>query len=273
MNKAIIITLIIAALIPLVESNIILINQYITENFTSLNNLSIAMKESPLIITLNKEIKNLNLETNKVSCNVFNKNTIICEADNLPIFFSLTFETDEIIKNNTYEINILTKAEKFYLIIYLPIGYIVKQENIAENPNFLSDGKRIILYFSKNNITTFSTNFTLEKVKEEKIIGPPTSLIIIALVALSIVLIIIYLYYKGKLEKQKKSIMQVLDPNEKKVLEILMQNNPITQKKIVELTQLSKAEVSKIISSLKQRGIVEIEKRGRNNIVYLKKAI
>ncbi|MEM5828008.1 MAG: winged helix-turn-helix transcriptional regulator [Candidatus Aenigmatarchaeota archaeon] len=273
MNKPLIITLILAIILPLIKGNIILIEQTITENFTSINNVSIAMKESPLTIILNREIKNLDVSNKNISCDIFNKNSIICNSQELPISFSITFETEEIIKDNIYELSIVTKAEKLYLTIYLPVGYVVKEENVAENPKFLSDGKRIILFFSKNNATTFSTKFSIEKVKEEKIITYPYSLIIIILVVISIALIIIYLYYKGKLEKQRKSIIEVLEPNERKVLEILMQNNPITQKKIVELTQLSKAEVSKIISSLKQRGIVDVEKRGRNNIIYLKKKI
>jgi len=278
MKKLAILTLATLSVLLLVKSNTISIEQFITENFTSINNATIVLKEESLSITLNKEITKLEVLENqeKVSCEIFEKNTILCKGLNksyLPLSFKIYFETEKVIDNEKYQIKILSKMDKFYLITYLPIGFAIKEDKteIPYLQTFGSDGKRIYAFFSANNTNIFESSFTLTKITEVKIIEPPNSLIIIVLVVAAVIIAIVYLYYKGKIEKQKRAIIEVLDLNERKVLEILMKNNPINQKKIVELTQLSKAEVSKIISSLKQRGIVNIERRGRNNIIYLQK--
>jgi len=63
----------------------------------------------------------------------------------------------------------------------------------------------------------------------------------------------------------------LLDKDEKKVLEIILREKEIIQRKIVSSTNLSKTKVSRIISRLKERGIIEVEKRGRTNLIKLKK--
>ncbi|MBU5682255.1 MAG: winged helix-turn-helix transcriptional regulator [Candidatus Aenigmarchaeota archaeon] len=280
MNKLAKIVIIAILILPLaLSNNIISIDQYITEDLKTINNITITLKEKDISMVFNKELYNLKIleGSDKVNCNLFEKNSIICEVLNisdLPISFKISVETDKIVdEKNRYEFKLLTKAERFYISIFLPIGYAVKEEKeeIAENITFLSDGKRIILFVRKNNITTFELSFTLKKI--EKIIPLPYSIITIIVIASLIIIAILYLYYKIKLEKERKKIIEVLDINERKVLEILMKNNPINQKKLVELTQLSKAKISKIISSFKQRGIVSVEKRGRNNIIYLNKKL
>lgn len=280
MNKLAKIAIIAILILPLaLSNNIISIDQYITEDLKTINNITITLKEKDISMVFNKELYNLKIleGSDKVNCNLFEKNSIICEVLNisdLPISFKISVETDKIVdEKNRYEFKLLTKAERFYISIFLPIGYAVKEEKeeIPENITFLSDGKRIILFVRKNNITTFELSFTLKKI--EKIIPLPYSIITIIVIASLIIITILYLYYKIKLEKERKKIIEVLDINERKVLEILMKNNPINQKKLVELTQLSKAKISKIISSFKQRGIVSVEKRGRNNIIYLNKKL
>lgn len=270
-----IITLII--LLPLVFSNTILIEQVITEDFEILNNITVFLRENNIILTFNKEILDLKILENeeRIMCKTFEKYSIVCETKNithLPLSFKI-FTQFEKIKNNRYEIKLLTKAEKFYFSIYLPIGYIVKEsrEEIPNNVTTLSDGKRIMLFFRKENVTTFETYFTLKQV--EKIIPFPYSIITLILAASIIIVTILYIYYKIKVERERKRIMEMLNPNERKVLEILFKIPKITQKKLVEFTQLSKAEISKIISSLKQRNVIDVERRGRNNIIRLKKKI
>lgn len=277
------IILFIITLLHVVFSNQMVIEQLITENFSSINNLTIILRDEDFSITLNKEILNLRFFENeeKINCNLFDKFSIVCKVKNksfLPIMFKINFETDKIIgDDNKYELKILSRLERFFLYIYLPIGFIVKEEKeqIPNNATLLSDGKRIILFFKNDNVTTFETYFTIERTGEKKEIPIqfPYSITTLIILVVIVLVLIIYLYYKKKLEKFKKEIIEVLDPNEKKVLEILLKNNPINQKKIVELTQLSKAEISKIVSSLKQRGIVDVEKRGRNNIIYLRKTL
>ena len=66
--------------------------------------------------------------------------------------------------------------------------------------------------------------------------------------------------------KQKKSVLKVLDPDEKKIYEIVIRGKT-TQNKIVREADMSKAKVSRILSRLESRGLVRRERRGRTNIV------
>jgi len=178
--------------------------------------------------------------------------------------------TKENIKNSLHklEVSISETAKKAIIIISLPQGSSLKQsqEELIPKPKFSTDGKRIYLFYEFQDFQTFSTSFEIEK-----IISTDMSIYIISIAILVIILISLYVYFKFASFKKYQEFLVLLSENERKVLEILRKNSKIDQKKIVELSNLSKAEVSKIISSFKQRGIVKVEKRGRNNIVKLVK--
>lgn len=276
--KSLLKLLIFLSIIPIILGNEIIIEQYLNEDFTTKNNISIISKSVDTILTFNKQLFNLTVDQKeKINCDIFEKNSIICKVKNqndLPILYKIYVETEKIVnENKEYELKILTSARSFNLIVYLPIGYVLEEEmgKIKNLVNASSDGKRIILHFRDSNITVFETKFKIKEV--ERIIPFPYSLITIILTIFLAGIVIVYFYYKSKLEKQRLELMKILEPKEKNILEILLKNNPINQKKLVELTQLSKAEISKIVYSLKNRGIVDVEKRGRNNIIYLKKKI
>jgi len=190
---------------------------------------------------------------------------------NLPTTDRKTYHlkvTKESIKNSLHrlEISISETAKKAIIIISLPQGSSLKQsqEELIPKPKLSTDGKRIYLFYEFQDFQMFSTSFEVER-----IISTDISIYIILIAILVIILISFYVYFKFISFRKYKEFLVLLSENERKVLEILRKNNKIDQKKIVELSNLSKAEVSKIISSFKQRGIVEVEKRGRNNIVKL----
>jgi DNA-binding transcriptional ArsR family regulator len=71
--------------------------------------------------------------------------------------------------------------------------------------------------------------------------------------------------------KSQKLVLSVLDEYERRIVNILLTEDRIKQKKIVKMTKLSKAKVSRVIKSLAERGLVEVERRGRTNLLRLKK--
>lgn len=71
--------------------------------------------------------------------------------------------------------------------------------------------------------------------------------------------------------KSEKLVLSVLDEHERKVISIISEAGTIKQKKIVETTKLSKAKVSRVVKSLAERGLIEVERRGRTNIINLVK--
>jgi uncharacterized membrane protein len=59
--------------------------------------------------------------------------------------------------------------------------------------------------------------------------------------------------------------------DERKVLDVLLKENRISQKKIARETGFSKAHISRISKKLEDRGIIERNKKGRTYEVILKK--
>jgi uncharacterized membrane protein len=63
-----------------------------------------------------------------------------------------------------------------------------------------------------------------------------------------------------------------MDDYEKNIISSIEKaGGKINQKKIAVDTNLSKAKVSRVVHKLLERGIVEVERRGRTNIVSLSK--
>jgi uncharacterized membrane protein len=192
---------------------------------------------------------------------------IVCNLPTLErktYYLNVTKEKEE--KNHyKLEVSISESVKKAFITIILPEGSFIKHsENLLPKPKFASDGRRIYVIYEFKDLQFFSTSFEIERTLPKDI----STSIIVAIIFL-ISSLSIYLYFKFSSLKKYKEFLILLDENERKVLEILKKNPKIVQKKIVELTNLSKAKVSKIISSFKQRGIVEVERRGRNNIIKL----
>ena len=71
--------------------------------------------------------------------------------------------------------------------------------------------------------------------------------------------------------KSDKLVLSVLDEYERKIVDIVSAEGEVKQKKIVELTNMSKAKVSRVIKSLVNRGVVDVERSGRTNRVRMSK--
>lgn len=68
-----------------------------------------------------------------------------------------------------------------------------------------------------------------------------------------------------------KEILPVLTESERKVMEILInENKPVDQRRIVKELDFSKAKVSRIIYDLEKRGLIDKRRKGRTNILSLK---
>lgn len=75
--------------------------------------------------------------------------------------------------------------------------------------------------------------------------------------------VIIVLY----LRRSKNVVLSVLDEYERKVMDVISKEGEVKQKQVVNMTNLSKAKVSRVVKSLADRGLVEAERRGRTNIL------
>ncbi|MCS7123067.1 MAG: winged helix-turn-helix transcriptional regulator, partial [Candidatus Aenigmarchaeota archaeon] len=64
---------------------------------------------------------------------------------------------------------------------------------------------------------------------------------------------------------------EVLDPDEKKIYEIVQKEGKIKQNRLVELTGFSKVKVSRVVKSLKDKKLINVEKLGKTNLISLRK--
>jgi uncharacterized membrane protein len=71
-------------------------------------------------------------------------------------------------------------------------------------------------------------------------------------------------------QKQLQRILKVLPEGERILVELLLKEGKMEQTYLVAESQLSKVKVSRIISKLEDRGIVEKKPLGNTNLIKLK---
>lgn len=77
-----------------------------------------------------------------------------------------------------------------------------------------------------------------------------------------------------ELEKTTKALIQFLSTDERKVVEKLIEEKgKILQSEITRIEGLGKVKSHRILQKLSDRGVIEIEKHGKTNIVKLTKTI
>lgn len=82
------------------------------------------------------------------------------------------------------------------------------------------------------------------------------------------VAVVLALLIMRRAKKSEELIVSVLDEYERKVMDTIhTAGGIINQRKVVQDLNLSKAKVSRIVKSLAERGVIEVEKRGRTNIL------
>jgi len=81
---------------------------------------------------------------------------------------------------------------------------------------------------------------------------------------------IVYLFEEKVNKLQLNKLLKILPKDERKVLEVLTERNEVEQRKLGTLTELSTVKISRVISNLEQRGIIEKKKQGYTNLIILK---
>lgn len=74
-------------------------------------------------------------------------------------------------------------------------------------------------------------------------------------------------------EKEKKylnNILNILEKEEKNIIEYLIKNNGVaTQYELVKISKTNKVKVHRIIEKLEKKGVIEKQKIGKINKIYL----
>jgi len=196
----------------------------------------------------------------------------------------MSFETRDFVKTleKTYffdsDMSISKNIDQVYVSVKLPEGTGMPSDvtaakiSYSENSTKTTDGRRIIIQWNLRNVQArqpLRFQFLYEDVEMQPIFS--IRLRYFVLLGLGAAAIIAFLVYRYKI-KPEKLVLSVLDDYERKVVDIISANKGVVnQKKIVQETNLSKAKISRVVKSLAERGLVEVERRGRTNILKLVK--
>jgi predicted transcriptional regulator len=187
----------------------------------------------------------------------------------------LNFETDDfvrVIEDKYYfdaDFTLGKGINNLFVSVKLPEGFALVSEekgrvSFSENATILSDGRHHIITWRFVDLKE-GQNLRFY-VLYERIQGlGPTNLIFSIWVFVIVALFISTFLYFRFLRKPEKIILSVLDEFERKVFDVIKEAGEINQKKVAQLTNLSKAKVSRVVKSLAERGLIEVERLGRTN--------
>lgn len=242
------------------------------------------------VFTIKGRVENLVAKTlgEKVECEekIFGITLISCilNLTKEKRTIEISFETEDFVKNLdgkfifSTDLSLNEDISSAFVSVKLPEGMALISEEIPgrisfpENSSILSDGRHIIVTWkmdeiSKNQPLIFQIIY--EPISKQTLSIPFFYLISLGIVTFSISFLIFYFFY---LKKPKELVLSVLDDFEKRVLNCIIEaGGEVKQKKIVNETNLSKAKVSRIVKSLEKRGLIEIKRLGRSNLLKLVK--
>jgi len=136
-----------------------------------------------------------------------------------------------------------------------------------------SDGRRTIINWQMNDFKKgdrVDISVAFEKIGEIIISEIPFEFFVLIIIIIFAAVIVFYQFYWKN--KSVKLILPVLKKDEKIIFNTVMKHgNGVNQKIIVKDSGYSKAKVSKVLNSLKERGLIKLERIGRKNKVYIEK--
>ena len=208
--------------------------------------------------------------------------SIVCDSINASritykFMFAETIPTSQGLNIFRYRFAITQSVKNFSIAIKLPPRHILVDEARLSGTNLrpfepvfgqvFSDGRDIFVTWSLENPpigTRVDSSVIYESVENGiSVIG----FVILGGIIIAGFAIIIYIR-----KTRFREILPVLTENERKIMQILInENKPVDQRRIVKELDFSKAKVSRIIYDLEKRGLIEKRRKGRTNILSLKR--
>lgn len=188
----------------------------------------------------------------------------------------LNFESLDLVSklNETYyfmgDFSIWENINESSVVVRLPEGFILLGEEKIhpQDATTTSDGRRIIVIWDRKDVSsTQSLKFQLAYESTLKEFVIPWHIIFI----ISLIVIFAFVFIWRRVRKPEEVILSVLDEYERKIVELIKTAGEIKQKRIVQRTNLSKAKVSRVIKSLQERGLIEVRRIGRTNLIRIAK--
>ena len=228
--------------------------------------------------------KNLEIMYNDVKLNPPTNQAIRLvsnELNNIKISYTIS-DAVEVKKKDFVYIKELVYPNVKNLIfrIKLPPAYGINNEDISAiipEPTYLqSDGKRIIVLWEMKSPSTPM----MFKIKYNSLVSnngfgtnilAPLAIVLILLISVGI--LIFYRSPKNR-DVEVKIPPSLLSEDEMTICEIIKnENGKIKQKKLSSITGFSKAKITKILTNLEKKELIEREPIGRTFLITLKKKI
>lgn len=198
----------------------------------------------------------------------------------------IAFQSQDMIKPSqsgsvfTSDFSIKIPAKEVFTAVRLPEGMVLREDvpggaTVPFSNTTSTDGRRIIVLWRFSNVVQKPLSFQVfyEQVTENiaPAFGVPPLRVLVLLAIIfggGIGLIVL-----RRRKKTQEVVFSVLDDYEKRVISsIEKEGGTANQKKVVIDTNLSKAKVSRVVQKLVERGLIEVERRGRTNIIrFVKK--
>lgn len=239
------------------------------------------------------DIQNLKSDANfeSFSCSVQKKafgSQIDCDISPTPEKRMLTLEFDsfDLIKKADsqflykQEFHVPLETQSLSFKVMLPEGMFLAsggafQQYLPADGERGSDGRKIFITWRRENLTagdSFDTQVSYEALADNSQVMALFTGGLLLLGAVIVALVIGFWFFFKRFRKDIKIVMPVLKSDEKIIMELLLKTKGFSnQKLLVRESNYSKAKVSKILSSLQERGIVRLERVGRGNNVFLEK--
>lgn len=180
-----------------------------------------------------------------------------------------------------YPLPVTATVDKLGIVVKFPLGSaLVEDEKLNSTglrsfePDFGregSDGRRIYVrwVFDKpalgQTINVSAIYEILSGIDQFTVFA-----VILTAIVVSFLAALVFIFRKHSV----RDILPVLTEGERKAMEILLrEKGEVDQRVIVKETDFSKAKVSRIISDLMDRGLVEKVAKGRKNLIKLKKHV
>jgi len=187
-------------------------------------------------------------------------NNVIVEVNTIPT-------QREIAKIGSYSFNL---AKGSYTITAKTIeNKLIATENITikEEGTYNLD---LISFIDISEEEELSNHTNLDIVNDDIEISETNNYLWLVLTFILIIVIAGIIYYKKR--KPIQDIEEITDDLKEKILEIIKrENGRTTQKELRKLLPYSEAKISLVLTELESKGKIEKIKKGRSNVIILKK--
>lgn len=181
----------------------------------------------------------------------------------------------------SYVKRVLSPTRAVDVQVVLPEGYGVVDRADAITPTdgeTRTEGRRIFVQWESSNVSLGDTvpyGVSYESLGVLESIIPDDLLVGVLLVLVVILAALAYYFRTHRAQPDTiAAIFPVLKEDEQDVLRFIIDNDgEVEQRAIVTGLPYSKAKISKMVSNLADRELIEKEKQGRVNVVTLSKAV